>query len=76
MVSSERSRRNDFLRYCPGTSIKKEEQIASARSRAARSNLPISFQIGAIEQLPFPDQTFDVVLSILMMHHRKPATRI
>jgi ubiquinone/menaquinone biosynthesis C-methylase UbiE len=48
----------------PGT-----EQIARARSKAARRNLPIDFQIGVIEQLPFPDQTFDVVLSTLMMHH-------
>jgi ubiquinone/menaquinone biosynthesis C-methylase UbiE len=45
------------------------EQIARARSKAARHNLSIEFQIGMIEQLPFPDQTFDVVLSTFMMHH-------
>jgi ubiquinone/menaquinone biosynthesis C-methylase UbiE len=48
----------------PGT-----QQIARARRSAARRNMPIEFQIGVIEQLPFPDQTFDVVLSTLMMHH-------
>ena len=48
----------------PGT-----EQIARARRSAARRHLPIEFQIGVIEQLPFPDSTFDVVLSTLMMHH-------
>ena len=48
----------------PGT-----QQIACARSKAARRNLPIEFQIGVIEQLAFPDQTFDVVFSTLMMHH-------
>ncbi len=48
----------------PGT-----QQIARARSKAARRNLPIDFQIGMIEHLTFPDQTFDVVLSTLMMHH-------
>ena len=48
----------------PGT-----QQIARARSKAARRNLPIDFQIGVIEQLAFPDQTLDVVLSTLMMHH-------
>src|SRR5713226_5520550 len=48
----------------PGT-----QQIARARSKAARRTLPIDFQIGVIEQLAFPDQTFDVVLSTLMMHH-------
>ena len=48
----------------PGT-----QQIARARTKAARRNVPIEFQIGVIEQLAFPDQTFDVVLSTLMMHH-------
>ena len=54
----------------PGT-----EQIACARSKAARRNLPIDFQIGAIEQLAFSDQTFDVVLSTLMMHHLPDSTQ-
>src|SRR6266566_3444779 len=45
------------------------QQIARARSKAARRTLPIDFQIGVIEHLPFSDQTFDVVLSTLMMHH-------
>lgn len=48
----------------PGT-----QQIARARSKAARRNLPAVFQIGVIEHLNFPDQTFDVVLSTFMMHH-------
>jgi ubiquinone/menaquinone biosynthesis C-methylase UbiE len=45
------------------------EQISRARSKAARHDVPVAFQIGVIEQLPFSDQTFDVVLSSLMMHH-------
>lgn len=44
-------------------------QIGQARSKAVRNNLPIEFQVGVIEQLAFPDRTFDVVLSSLMMHH-------
>jgi ubiquinone/menaquinone biosynthesis C-methylase UbiE len=44
-------------------------QIARARAKAARHHMPVDFQVGVIEQLPFPDQTFDVVLSTLMMHH-------
>ena len=48
----------------PGT-----QQIARARSKASRRNLPIDFRIGAIEHLAFPDQTFDVVLCTLMTHH-------
>jgi ubiquinone/menaquinone biosynthesis C-methylase UbiE len=45
------------------------EQITRARAKAARRHAPISFQVGVIEQIPFPDQTFDVVFSSLMMHH-------
>ena len=45
------------------------QQIARARSKAARRNLPIDFRIGVIEHLAFPDQTFDVVLCNLMTHH-------
>jgi len=48
----------------PGT-----QQIARARRSAARRHVPIDFQIGMIEQLPFSDQSFDVVFSTLMMHH-------
>lgn len=46
-----------------------EQQIARARAKATRRGLSIEFQIGVIEQLPFSDQTFDVVFSTLMMHH-------
>lgn len=45
------------------------EQITRARAKATRRNAPIEFQVGVIEQLPFPDTTFDVVFSTLMMHH-------
>ncbi len=46
-----------------------KQQITRARSKATRHNVPVAFQIGVIEQLAFSDQTFDVVLSTLMMHH-------
>jgi ubiquinone/menaquinone biosynthesis C-methylase UbiE len=51
------------------------EQIARARAKAARRRAPVEFQIGVIEQLAFPGQTFDVVLSTLMMHHLPPSLK-
>lgn len=45
------------------------QQIARARAKAARRGFAIEFQIGVIEQLPFPDRSFDVVFSTLMIHH-------
>ena len=45
------------------------KQVAHARAKAERASLPITFQVGVIEQLAFPDQSFDVVLSALVMHH-------
>ena len=46
-----------------------KEQIARARAKAARRHMPIEFHIGVIEQIPLPDQSLNVVLSTLMMHH-------
>jgi ubiquinone/menaquinone biosynthesis C-methylase UbiE len=51
------------------------EQIARARAKAARRRVPVEFQSGVIEQLPFADVTFDVVLSTLMMHHLPAPTK-
>jgi len=45
------------------------QQIARAQGKAARNSLPVEFQIGVIERLNFLDQTFDAVLSTIMMHH-------
>src|SRR5215467_12054380 len=44
-------------------------QIARARSKARRADLAIDFRVAAIEALPFPAGSFDVVTSTLMMHH-------
>ena len=44
-------------------------QIARARSKARRAGVKVDFQSGVIENLSFPDRTFDTVTSTLMMHH-------
>ena len=45
------------------------EMIAVARKKAVRAGLNIDFRIGAIESLPYTNESFDVVTSSLMMHH-------
>ena len=45
------------------------DMIAVARRKAQRAGIEIDFRVGVIESLPFPDGTFDVVTSSLMMHH-------
>ena len=45
------------------------QMIARASRKAAQRGQAIDFQVGVIEQLSFPDQSFDVVLSTFMMHH-------
>jgi demethylmenaquinone methyltransferase/2-methoxy-6-polyprenyl-1,4-benzoquinol methylase/phosphoethanolamine N-methyltransferase len=45
------------------------EMIEYAQEKARRKGLPIDFRLEVVEKLPFPDSSFDVVLSSLMMHH-------
>jgi ubiquinone/menaquinone biosynthesis C-methylase UbiE len=45
------------------------EMIELARKKAAGAGAAVRFQIGAAEDLPYPDASFDVVLSTLMLHH-------
>jgi demethylmenaquinone methyltransferase/2-methoxy-6-polyprenyl-1,4-benzoquinol methylase/phosphoethanolamine N-methyltransferase len=45
------------------------EAIKVARENAARAGLAAKFDVGLVEAIPFPDATFDVVLSRLVLHH-------
>lgn len=45
------------------------QMVERARQKAIRAKLDVDFRLAAIEDLPYPDNTFDAVLSSLMMHH-------
>jgi len=45
------------------------EMIEVARQKAAKRGADVEFNVALIEDLPFPDGSFDVVLSSLMLHH-------
>jgi ubiquinone/menaquinone biosynthesis C-methylase UbiE len=43
--------------------------LARARKKARRAGAEVSFNLGAADALPFPDNSFDLVLSTLVWHH-------
>jgi ubiquinone/menaquinone biosynthesis C-methylase UbiE len=51
------------------------QMIARATRKAAKAGAPAVFHVAAAEQMPFPDGSFDVVLSTLMLHHLPRKTR-
>lgn len=51
------------------------KMIARARKKATKFKLDIDFKSASVTDLPFPDGTFDVVISSLMFHHLPPAAK-
>lgn len=45
------------------------EMIEVAKKKANQLRMDVAFDIGLIEKLAFPDATFDVVISRLVVHH-------
>ena len=45
------------------------QMVARARRKAEKAGVDVGFETVAVESLPFPDDTFDAVLSSLMLHH-------
>lgn len=45
------------------------EMIARAQQKAKQQQVDVDFQIGLVEDLRFPEDSFDVVMNSLMFHH-------
>jgi len=45
------------------------EMISRATRKARKASLELRFQTAIVEELPFPNEHFDVVMSTLMLHH-------
>ena len=49
--------------------------IAEARRRASERQVPITFEVGEVRALPFPDATFDVCRAARLLEHLPDAGR-
>jgi ubiquinone/menaquinone biosynthesis C-methylase UbiE len=47
------------------------DMLKVAKYKAARHKAPVKFDVGFTNQLPYPDESFDRVLSSIMIHHLK-----
>ena len=51
------------------------EMIERAKRKARKTGVEVNFQTAVVEALPFPDASFDVVFSTLMLHHLPRSVR-
>ena len=49
--------------------------VAASQRKAAQASEQITFQIGSIDNIPFPDNRFDVVMCSFMIFHMSEETR-
>lgn len=52
------------------------DMLKVARYKAAQQNVPVTFDIGFTNKLPYPDESFDRVLSSIMIHHLKTPDKL
>jgi ubiquinone/menaquinone biosynthesis C-methylase UbiE len=45
------------------------QMIEVARQKSAKAGLDVDFRVALIEAIPFPEDSFDLVTSSLMLHH-------
>jgi ubiquinone/menaquinone biosynthesis C-methylase UbiE len=51
------------------------EMIEVARRKAVRKSIDVLFQVGGLENIPFPDNRFDTVMCSLMIFHMPDEVR-
>ena len=51
------------------------KMISNAQQKARKANLNINFKIASVNELPYPDNYFDLVISSLMFHHLPVAVK-
>lgn len=47
------------------------DMLKVAKYKSAQQNAPVKFDMGFTNKLPYPDESFDRVLSSIMIHHLK-----
>ena len=47
------------------------DMLKVAKYKSSLQNVPVKFDVGFTNQLPYPDESFDRVLSSIMIHHLK-----
>jgi ubiquinone/menaquinone biosynthesis C-methylase UbiE len=45
------------------------KMVSRAKEKAASAELDVAFEVASVDELPHPDEHFDVVISSMMFHH-------